>query len=84
MKEEGARITIQGLEMKLGTLAKIIAVVDQHQVPILSMMSLPRQENRDVLLVIRLKTNNPKEIVEALKQMGLSVTYSMTTKWSAA
>ena len=35
-------------------------------------------------LVIRLKTNNPKEIVEALKKMGLSVTYSMTTKWSAA
>jgi len=84
LRQEGSRITIEGLEMKMGSLQKIIAVVDRHQVPILSMMSLPRPEKRDLIMVIRLKTKNPKEIVEELKKMGLSVTYSMTTKSSPA
>jgi acetoin utilization protein AcuB len=53
-KEAVSRITIDGLEMKLGILSQIISVVDRHQVPILSMMSLPRPEKRDVMIVLRL------------------------------
>ncbi len=71
--EEGSRITIQGLELKLGSLSKIISVVDQHKVVILSMMSLPRPEKGDLLMALRLKTKNPTGIVEDLKKMGLSV-----------
>jgi acetoin utilization protein AcuB len=74
--EEGSRITIEGLEMKLGTLSKIIGVVDQHQVVILSMMSLPRPEKKDVMMVLRLKTKNPQSIVADLKNMGLAVDIS--------
>jgi len=84
LREEGSRITIEALEIKFGSLSKIISVVDQHQVRILSMMSLQRPEERDIMMVMRLKTENPKDIVEDLKKMGLSVNYSLTTKWSAA
>ena len=84
LRQEGSRITIEGLAMKMGSLQKIIAVIDRHQVPILSMMSLPRPEKKDLIMVLRLKIKNPKEIVEELKKMGLSVTYSTTTKSSAA
>jgi len=73
--EEGSRITIEGLELKLGGLSKIISVVDQHQVIILSMMSLPRPEKGDVMMVMRLRTKNPEGIVADLKKMGLSVSY---------
>lgn len=73
LREEGSRITIEGLEMKLGSLSKIISVVDRHQVPILSMMSLQRPEKRDLMMVMRLKTKNPDNIVAELTQMGLSV-----------
>jgi acetoin utilization protein AcuB len=75
-KEAVSRITIDGLEMKLGILSQIISVVDRHQVPILSMMSLPRPEKRDVMIVLRLKTTKPGGIVADLKKMGLSVDLS--------
>jgi acetoin utilization protein AcuB len=74
--EEGARITVEGLEMKLGMLSKIISVVDQHKVVILSMMSLPRPEKKDVIMVLRLKTKNPEPIASDLKKMGISVDIS--------
>ncbi len=76
LREEGSRITIQGLEMKLGSLSKIISVVDRHQVPILSMMSLPRPEKKDVMIVLRLRTKDPEAIAADLKEMGLSVDLS--------
>jgi len=76
LREEGSRITIQGLEMKLGSLSKIISVVDRHQVRILSMMSLPRPEKKDVMIVLRLRTKDPEAIAADLKEMGLSVDLS--------
>ena len=75
-KEAVSRITIDGLEMKLGILSQIISVVDRHRAPILSMMSLPRPEKRDVMIVLRLKTTKPEGIVADLKKMGLSVDLS--------
>jgi acetoin utilization protein AcuB len=74
--EEGSRITVEGLETKLGMLSKIISVVDHHKVVILSMMSLPRPEKKDVVLVLRLKTRDPEGIVADLKKMGLSIDIS--------
>lgn len=76
LREEGARITIEGLEMKLGAFSKIISVVDRHRVPILSMMSLPRPDEKDVMIVLRLKTKNPEDVAADLKAMGLSVDLS--------
>jgi acetoin utilization protein AcuB len=76
LREEGSRVTIEGLELKLGSLSKIISVVDQHQVVILSMMSLPRTEKKDVMMVLRLRTKNPEVLASDLKKMGLSVDLS--------
>ena len=47
IKEEGSRITIEGLGGKLGDLEKIVSVANQHHTVILSMMSLPRPEKKD-------------------------------------
>ncbi len=76
LKEEGSRITIEGLGGKLVDLEKIISIVNQHNTIILSMISLPRSEKRDWMIVLRLKTSDPDPIVRDFKKAGFNVTYS--------
>jgi acetoin utilization protein AcuB len=76
IREEGSRITIEGLGGKLGDLEKIIGIVDHHQTVILSMMSLPRPEKKDWMIVLRLKTSNPDPIVKEFKKAGFNVTFA--------
>jgi acetoin utilization protein AcuB len=76
IREEGSRVTIEGLGGKLGELQKIISIVDQHQTVILSMMTFPRPEKKDWMIVLRLKTTNPDPIVKDFKKSGFNVTYS--------
>jgi acetoin utilization protein AcuB len=76
VREEGSRITIEGLGGKLGDLEKIISVVNQHHTVVLSMISLPRPEKKDWMIVLRLKTSDPDPIVRDFKKAGFNVTYS--------
>jgi len=76
LREEGSRVTIEGLGGRLGDLEKIIAIANQHQTIILSMISLPRPEKRDWMIVLRLKTTEPDPIVRDFKKAGFNVTYS--------
>ncbi len=76
IKEEGSRITIEGLGGKLGDLEKIISIANKHNTILLSMISLPRPEKKDWMIVLRLKTNSPDPIVADFKKAGYNVTYS--------
>jgi len=76
VREEGSRITIEGLGGKLGDLEKIIQILNQHQTIILSMISLPRPEKKDWMIVLRLKTSSPDPIVKDFKKAGFNVTYA--------
>jgi len=76
IREEGSRVTIEGLGGKLGDLEKIIAIANQHQTIILSMISLLRPEKKDWMIVLRLKTTDPDPIVRDFKKAGFNVTYS--------
>lgn len=76
VREEGSRITIEGLGGKLVDLEKIIQTVNQHQTVILSMMTLPRQEKKDWMIVLRLKTTDLDPIVKDFKKAGFNVTYA--------
>jgi len=76
LTEEGSRITIEGLGGKLGDLEKIISIVNQHQTIILSLISLPRPEKKDWMIVLRLKASDPDPIVRDFKKAGFNVTYS--------
>lgn len=75
IREEGSRITIEGLGEKLGELKKIISIADQHQTAILSMISIQRPEKKDWMIVLRLKTSNPEAIVQDFKKAGFNVTF---------
>jgi len=76
LKDEGSRITVEGLGGKLSDLERIISIVNQHQTIILSMISLPRAEKKDWMIVLRLKTTDPDPIVKDFKKAGFNVTYS--------
>jgi acetoin utilization protein AcuB len=76
INEEGSRITIEGLGGKLGDLEKIISIVNQHNTIILSMISSPKPEKGDWMIVLRLKTSNPDPITRDFKKAGFNVTYS--------
>ena len=76
VREEGSRITIEGLGGKLSDLEKIISIVNQHNTIVLSMISLPRTEKKEWMIVLRLKTSTPDPIVKDFKKAGFNVTYS--------
>ena len=76
IKEEGSRVTIEGLGGKLGELENIVSIANQHHTIILSMMSLPRTQKKDWMIVLRLKTNDPDSIVKDFKKAGFNVTYA--------
>lgn len=76
VREEGSRITIEGLGASLSELEKIIQIVNQHGTIILSMISLPRPEKKDWMIMLRLKTTDPDPIVKDFKKAGFNVTYS--------
>ena len=76
IREEGSRITIEGLGGKLTDLEKIISIVNQHHTIVLSLISLPRPEKKDWMIVLRLKTSSPDPIVKDFKKAGYNVTYS--------
>jgi acetoin utilization protein AcuB len=75
IREEGSRITIEGLGGKLGDLEQIISIVNQHHTVVLSMISLPRPEKKDWMIVLRLKTTEPNPIVQDFKKAGFNVTF---------
>lgn len=76
LKEEGSRITIEGLGGKLGDLQRITSIVDQHKTVILSMISSPGQEKKNWMIVLRLKTTHPDPIVADFRKAGFNVTYA--------
>jgi len=77
--KEGSRITITGLEKKLDQLERIISIVNQNKIAILSMLVLPRRKKADWLVVVRLNTNNPKTIIQNLKKEGFHVTWAVAS-----
>lgn len=75
LQEEGVRITIEGLGLRLGELGEIISIFDRNQALVLSMMTLPAREKKDWIAVIRLNTKDVATIEEDLKRAGFRVSY---------
>jgi acetoin utilization protein AcuB len=73
--EDGVRITIERLGARLGELNDIIAIVDRHRAPILSIMTKSGKETKDLIAVMRLKVKDATAIVEELVSTGFKVTY---------
>jgi acetoin utilization protein AcuB len=71
--EEGARITLEGFSGKPKDLEKVLAILDGYGAVILSMISLPRPDRGDRMMVFRVKADRMEPLKEALKKEGFSV-----------
>ena len=74
LESEGARITVKGLGNKLGELKEIIGVLDDHATPLLSIMTIPRENKGNWIVVLRVLSSEALSIVKDLEKKGFMVT----------
>ena len=77
--EEGSRITVTGLGEKFGELERIISLISQHKVTILSMILLPKRKSGEWMIALRLDTKNPKTVIQQLKKEGFDVSWAVAS-----
>ncbi|NWG04263.1 MAG: CBS domain-containing protein [Syntrophaceae bacterium] len=75
IREDGSRITIEGLDKK--DFNQINSIATQHDTVLLSMISWFREDKNDWMVVLRIKTEKPELIVQDLKKAGFKVTCVM-------
>ncbi len=75
VREKGRRIDIKASK-EFGSLERIMKILDEHKTILLSMMTVPpEEEDEDWLIVLRLKSGDVEPIVKELKPYGFNVTY---------
>jgi len=72
---DSKRITIDASGKRFGYLKGLIEVLDSHQIPLLSIMSIPKSEKGDWFLVLRLGTTDAGPAAADLKAKGFNVTH---------
>jgi len=74
VREKGKRIDIKGSK-NFGDMKRIMEILDEHKIILLSMMTLPPDhEDDDWLVVLRLKSEDAEPIARELKSSGFNVT----------
>ena len=74
VREKGKRIDIKGSK-NFGDMKRIMEILDEHKIILLSMMTLPPEhEDDDWLVVLRLKSEDAGPIARELKSSGFNVT----------
>ena len=75
VKEKSKRISIK-TSNKFGNMKEIMNILDKNKTALLSMMTLPPEEQeKDWLVILRLKSKDINPIAEELKSSGFNVTY---------
>ncbi|MGD9243712.1 MAG: CBS domain-containing protein [Desulfobacterales bacterium] len=74
LESDGTRIEIESLGNKLGELREIIEVLDDNLAPLLSILSIPRKNKGDWVIVLRVRTSDAEKIVRDLKKRDFKVT----------
>ena len=74
LRERGKRIDIKASK-EFGTMKRIMEILDEHKTALLSLMTLPRPEDEDWLVVLRIKSDNAEPVVKELKSAGFNVVY---------
>jgi acetoin utilization protein AcuB len=74
VRVRGTRIDIKASK-EFGNMKRIMEILDEHKTVLLSLMTLPRPEDEDWLVILRLKSDNAEPIVKELKSAGFNVVY---------
>jgi len=74
VKVKGKRIDIKASK-EFGNMKRIMEILDKKKTVLLSLMTHPRPEDEDWLVILRLKSDNTEPIVKELKSAGFNVVY---------
>ena len=74
VRVKGKRIDIKASK-EFGNMKRIMEILDKKKTVLLSLMTLPRPEDEDWLVVLRIKSDNAEPIVKELKSAGFNVVY---------
>jgi len=74
VREKAKRIDIKACK-EFGNLKGILEILDKNKAVLLSLMTLPPDEDDDWLIVLRLEGKDVELIAEELKSSGFNVTY---------
>jgi acetoin utilization protein AcuB len=72
-QKDSRRITIDASGKRFGYLQDLVRVLDTHNIPILSLMGIPKSGRKDWMLILRLQTKDAAQAVEDLKNGGFKV-----------
>lgn len=75
VREKGKRIDIEASK-DFGNMRRIMEILDNHKTVLLSLMTLPPEEDDKWLIVLRLKSDDVTPIVNEINSAGLTVTYT--------
>lgn len=76
VREKGKRIDVM-VAKEFGNMQRIMQILDKHKTLLLSILTLPpEEENGNWLVVLRLESEDTNPIVEELKSLGFNVTYA--------
>jgi len=73
-EKDSMRITIHAAGKRIGYIKHLAEILDSHDIPILSIMSIPKSEKGDWLLILRVQAKDAREAAEDLKKKGYRVT----------
>jgi acetoin utilization protein AcuB len=73
-EQDSMRITIHATGKRIGFIKNLVEILDTHDIPILSVMSVPKSDKGDWLLILRVKAKDASEAAEDLKRKGFMVT----------
>jgi len=72
--EKGSkRITIATSGNRYGYLSNLVEVLDSYEIPILSILSIPKEGSEEWYLIIRIKADDANKAAEDLKAKGYKV-----------
>ena len=70
---DSKRITIDASGKRFGYLKDLVQVLDAHNIPILSIMGIPKSNKGDWYLILRVKTADATEAVNDITEKGFTV-----------
>jgi acetoin utilization protein AcuB len=70
---DSRRITIHAAGKRIGYIQHLAEILDSHDISILSIMSVPKSEKGDWLLILRVKAKDASEAAEDLRNKGYEV-----------
>jgi len=72
-EDDSKRITIEASGKRFGFLKGLVEVLDEHKIPLMSIMSIPKSQGGDWFLVLRVNSKNASLAAEDMKKKGYKV-----------